>query len=210
MSDRPYHHGDLREALVTAGVARARTGGPGAIGIRTLAASVGVSPTAAYRHFADLDAIVAAVAQRAREVLARRMQDAIDGVAEPDPRERAWARLRAAGRAYVLFAADAPELFATAFAPCPAVPARPDDPDAWRLLLGVLDELAALGELRPIPREEAAVVAWSAAHGLAGITAMGCPPHGLDPRAATEAMLDAVRRGLAANDARTTTEGSPG
>lgn len=196
MTDRPYHHGDLREALLAAGVETARTGGPGAIGIRTLAASVGVSPTAAYRHFRDLDEIVAAVSQRSREALARRMLDAMDAVDATDPAERAWARLRACGRAYVRFAADSPELFGTAFTTCSAVPAQPDDPNAWGLLLGALDELAALGELRPVDREEAALFAWATVHGLAGILTVPCHPPGLDADAVTESLLDSVRRGL--------------
>lgn len=203
MTDRPYHHGDLREALLAAGIETARTGGPGAIGIRTLAASVGVSPTAAYRHFRDLDEIVAAVAQRSREALARRMVDAMDAVAVADPVERAWARFSACGRAYVRFAAESPELFDTAFTACSTLPSRPDDPDAWGILLGILDELAALGQLRPMDRRDAATFAWATVHGLAGILGRLARPDGdaVDAEAATEAMLDVVRRGLAVDRA---------
>ena len=61
MRDRPYHHGDLHEALVIAGVEAARDAGPSAISIRLLAKEVGVSPTAAYRHFPSLEHLTAAV-----------------------------------------------------------------------------------------------------------------------------------------------------
>lgn len=201
MSDRPYHHGDLREALLAAGLETARAGGPDAIGIRTLATAVGVSPTAAYRHFRDLDEIVSAVAQRSRETLARQMREAMDAVAETDPAERAWAHLRASGRAYVRFATGSPELFRTAFTTCETPPARPDDPNAWALLLGILDELAARGQLRPTDREAAAVFAWSTVHGLASIITGMRWATGPDVDGALEQALDAVRRGLAAEPA---------
>ena len=50
---RGYHHGNLRQALVDAGVELARTGGPNAVLLRAAARQVGVSHNAAYRHFAN-------------------------------------------------------------------------------------------------------------------------------------------------------------
>jgi AcrR family transcriptional regulator len=201
MSHRPYHHGDLREALLAAGLETARAGGPDAIGIRTLATAVGVSPTAAYRHFRDLDEIVAAVAQRSRETLARQMRDAMDAVEETDPVERAWAHLRASGRAYVRFATGSPELFRTAFTACATPPARPDDPDAWGLLLGILDDLRARGALAPMRVDAAAVFAWATVHGLASILTGSRPATEPDVDAALAPALDALRRGLSAGAA---------
>ena len=53
-----YHHGDLRTALIDAGLHLTRTGGPDALTIREATRRVGVSPNAAYRHFADRDALL--------------------------------------------------------------------------------------------------------------------------------------------------------
>ena len=214
MPDRPYHHGNLTEALMTAGFEAARTGGPSAIALRVLAKEVGVSPTAAYRHFASLHHLVAAVSQRAREQMATRMAEAMAQVDHPDPSERAWRRLAANGRAYVRFALDEPSLFATAFAPCLALPPREDDPDAWGLLVGALEDLANLGELAPGTRATAPFVAWAAVHGAAEIlgraainSAMvppgeppmpGDQPGPIDPDAAFDAVRDALRRALGA------------
>ena len=198
MRDRPYHHGDLHEALVSAGLAAAGEGGPDAIALRDLAKAVGVSPTAAYRHFPSLEHLVAAVAQRARERLATAMRDAMDSVVATDPAERAWRRLRASGRAYVEFATAEPNLFATAFVPCVAPPPRDDAPDAWSLLVGALEVLAELGELAPSARQMAPVIAWSAVHGLAGILSSAAPPGAVTPAEATEAVLDGVQRALRA------------
>jgi AcrR family transcriptional regulator len=196
MRDRPYHHGALEEALVAAGLEAARVHGPSGIGIRDLAKQLGVSPTAAYRHFPSLDHLVAAVAQRARELAASRMRDAMDAVTIDDPAERAWARLTACGRAYIEFAVDERPLFDTAFAPITTLPGRPDDPDAWALLRSSLEDVAAQGQLRAMDPQAAAVFAWATVHGMSGILAGAAIPHGLDVEATTDAVLDAVRRGL--------------
>ncbi|HEV2796023.1 MAG TPA: helix-turn-helix domain-containing protein, partial [Nocardioides sp.] len=65
MATTPYHHGNLRDALVAAAVEAVREGGPEALSLRELARRVGGSHAAAYRHFADRDALVDVVAERA-------------------------------------------------------------------------------------------------------------------------------------------------
>ncbi|MDQ6716487.1 MAG: TetR/AcrR family transcriptional regulator, partial [Actinomycetota bacterium] len=55
-----YHHGDLRRALVLAATSLARAGGPDAVVLREVTRQVGVSANAAYRHFADRDALLEA------------------------------------------------------------------------------------------------------------------------------------------------------
>ena len=98
----PYHHGGLREALIEAGVALARVGGPDAVVLREASRRVGVSHNAAYRHFSNRDELLQAIAERSRAELARLMQQLI---AEVDPGDRsleaAKQRFRATGVAYV-------------------------------------------------------------------------------------------------------------
>ena len=60
-----YRHGDLRQALLEAGVAMAREGGPDAVVLREATRRAGVSPNAAYRHFSDREALVTAVSDAA-------------------------------------------------------------------------------------------------------------------------------------------------
>ena len=199
MTDRPYHHGDLREALVAAGYEAARTGGSGSLAVRELAKTVGVSPAAAYRHFDDLDHLVSAVSQRAREQLAREMLDAVAGLPRDsgDAAAMAWAGFEAIGRAYVAFGVGEPQLFETAFAPC--VPtARPDDPAAWDVLVASLDRLDALGQVDPAARATAAIVAWSSVHGLATILSRGLVPPEAPVGAMTDAVLDGVKAAIRA------------
>ncbi|MFM2106399.1 MAG: hypothetical protein RL338_1431 [Chloroflexota bacterium] len=196
MSDRPYHHGDLAEALVAAGLAAAAVGGPASIGVRELAKEVGVSPTAVYRHFPSLAHLVAAVSQRARERLAERLEHEVELIAVDDPVEAAWERLFATGRAYVRFAIDEPNLHATAFVAGGMRPAHPDSPDAWSVLVRVLNDLERLGEVAPDMRASAPLIAWSAVHGVAGVLTLPSPADPVDPQEAVESVMRAVRRAL--------------
>ena len=73
MAIATYHHGDLANAVITAGLRRVRQSGLEAVSGRELAGAAGVAPSAIYRHFADKDQLRAAISQAAREQLARAM-----------------------------------------------------------------------------------------------------------------------------------------
>ena len=60
---KPYHHGSLHSALIEASIALAREGGPDRVILREAARAAGVSHSAAYRHFADREALLAEVAR---------------------------------------------------------------------------------------------------------------------------------------------------
>jgi AcrR family transcriptional regulator len=184
----PYHHGDLRTALVAAATELAREGGPNAIVLRETARRVGVSQTAAYRHFSALPDLVGAVAGVAQNGIAVAMQaELVRVTTPPGTREGAIERLRAVGRGYVRFALGEPGLYATAFtdghgkagpdgggdAAPPADPDDADDPeplgdpgDPYQLLQTSLGGLIEVGLLDPVAREQAAITAWAAVHGL--------------------------------------------
>src|ERR1700719_5369774 len=71
---KTFRHGDLRNALVTAGLEMARSGGPNAVILREATRQAGVSPNAAYRHFASQAALLDAV----RSVCLSRLAAAIE------------------------------------------------------------------------------------------------------------------------------------
>ena len=67
---RTYHHGDLRQALLEAGIALARVGGPEAVVLREATRRASVVPNAAYRHFVNRDALLQEVRAAALSMLA--------------------------------------------------------------------------------------------------------------------------------------------
>ncbi|MEV6163077.1 TetR/AcrR family transcriptional regulator [Streptomyces sp. NPDC052052] len=159
--ERSYHHGDLRQAVLTAAVDVIRTEGPGALSLRDLARRAGVSHAAPAHHFKDRTGLLTAIATEGYERFADALADA------PDLRER--------GVRYVRFAADHPAHFQVMFQPDLY---RTDDPD----LLAAKDRAAA--ELRAgvtgLPATGrgndtrlAGVAAWSLAHGFATLLLSG-------------------------------------
>lgn len=194
-----YHHGNLREALIEAGLHLTRTGGADALVLRDVTRRVGVSPNAAYRHFADRDALRAAVRTRIHAGIAERMRSL--EAKHPPGMSPARARLRAVGLGYVSFALDEPGWFDVAFASPDALPAEIDraaPPAAFTALARALDGLVETGELAADDRAGAEWPCWSAVHGFALLALRG-PLRELDREeveAAAQRTVDAVIDGL--------------
>ena len=171
MTARGYHHGDLRAALVLAGVDAARRGGEGAVVLGKLATDVGVSASAAYRHFpGGLDDLLVAVGDVARQGLADRIALRTSQVTRSrDPRRLAARRFRASGEAYVEYVLEEPGLFQVA---CRHDRGR-SGADPYGLLEACIDALVDTGELPSGRRRGAAAAAWAAVHGLAVLLTEG-------------------------------------
>ena len=200
-----YRHGDLRRALLEAGMALARDGGPDAVVLREATRRAGVAPNAAYRHFASRQALLQAVRAAALARLALAIESELAALGRRRrPADLARASLRAVGTAYLRFAFEETGLFRTAFAPGP-MPAD-GDPAAvggsglnpFQLLGVALDRMAAAGLLPPARRPGAEYLAWSAVHGMALLALDG--PLSRLARAEADALgqrlLDMVETGL--------------
>ena len=200
-----YHHGDLRNALIAAGCQLAEAGGPEAVTIRAAARLVEVTPTAAYRHFADHAALLEAVRERAMEHLTaaiRAYQRRIP--ADADPVTAALSQFEYAGRGYVRFALSEPGLYRTAFVQSgePDEPPSPETGGPFSLLCQALDELVKAGYLAAQDRPLAELAAWSAVHGLAMLIIEG-PLATLSRRkraAVVDRTIAVFVRGLATGD----------
>jgi len=201
-----YRHGDLRQALIDAGLEMAREGGPDAVVLREATRRAGVSPNAAYRHFADRTELVEAVSDAAQALVAAAIEAEWDAVpAELDAERAAHAHLAAVGRGYLGFARDHPGLFRAAFtvprdleAALDPAKAGPGGRTSFQLLSTALDELVQVGALPPDRRPGAEFSAWSAVHGLAMLVLEG-PLRDLDPEVARGAgarLIEMVDRGL--------------
>jgi AcrR family transcriptional regulator len=109
--DKPYHHGDLKHALVEAGIALLEEGGLPALTLRAAAARAGVSHAAPKNHFGSLHGLVTAIAAEGFRRHAAFMREGLPESAPPK------ARLKAAMRGYVRFATEHPHLFELMFSP---------------------------------------------------------------------------------------------
>ncbi|WP_174279752.1 TetR/AcrR family transcriptional regulator [Sphingomonas bacterium] len=154
-----YHHGTLRRALLNDAAALLNEGGQDELSLRALARRAGVSPRAPYRHFADKEALLTALAAQAFVAFGHALA-AADAAAEPG-RE-----LEAQAIAYVRFALAAPARFQLMFGPR-RYQADDELVAAKRAAFGVLQ---ARVDLNAEPGEDGrarAVGCWSLAHGLA-------------------------------------------
>ncbi|MFI1659946.1 TetR/AcrR family transcriptional regulator [Streptomyces sp. NPDC020472] len=107
-----YHHGDLRAACLRAARELLEEDGSAGLSLRAVARRAGVSPTAPYRHYADREALVSAVAAEGYRELAEHLTAAHPAPSTPDD-------LAAVAVAYVRFALDHPAMFRAMFAePC--------------------------------------------------------------------------------------------
>jgi AcrR family transcriptional regulator len=171
---QPYHHGDLRRALLAAATEAIAESGPAALSLRDLARRVGVSHAAPAHHFGDKTGLLTAVAVEGLELLAVEL-------------EAAGADILASGRAYVAFAASHRAHFEVMFQPSllhvqdpTLVAARQRAGQALRA--GLEDPRVAGGA-----PAESGLAAWSIVHGFATLWLAGALPPDLGEDAAAAA-----------------------
>lgn len=202
---RPYHHGDLRRALVDAGRALLVEDPEGELTLREVARRAGVSHNAPYRHFAGLPALLDAVAAQVLTDLA----DELRAAAAPAPAvgsviDRVTDRLAAVGTAYVRFVVHRPAEARVVFA-TPKSQRAPDSPvvvaghQAIGVLVALVEEGQRGGRLAPGAPIEVATTLWALVHGIATLVAAGQLPDAVaDPDAFVTAHIDRLVGGLTA------------
>lgn len=166
-----YHHGDLRRALLGATEAILAEVGPEGFTLREAARRVGVDHRAAYRHFEDKEALLAAVAEEGYRELVEATERELAMIAPGDVLER----LRAIGRAYTSFAAEHPGRYRVMTGPrlnesgrFPSLEA----PIAAALAIVVreIDAGARAGVIdATLDTTEVALALWATMHGLASL-----------------------------------------
>lgn len=162
---RPYHHGDLRRALIDAAGRLLESDGPSALSLRAVAREAGVSPAAPYHHFKDKGELLDAVADEGWTLLDEALARAKAGAANPG---RAINEL---GVAYVCFARDNPALYRVMYDTArdrEALPQEMNEKDEGPYCK-VRDTLVEAGVdgSDEVELELATVAAWCSAHGLA-------------------------------------------
>ncbi|MFC5865486.1 TetR/AcrR family transcriptional regulator [Acidicapsa dinghuensis] len=173
--DTPYHHPNLRQALLNAAVTLVGEVGPRAFTLREVARRAGVSHNAPYRHFTSKDDLLTTVAIEGFERLTRTMLANQGSTASPSK------RLILAGCGYVEFALKWPNHFAIMFdsgAAPPNVDCTPANAgeEAFRVLLDSIIAAQQSGDLPPGDPMPHAFTAWSLVHGIAKLAIGGNLP----------------------------------
>ena len=166
---KSYHHGDLARALVGAAVGLIERRGPEAITLREVASSVGVTHAAAYRHFEDKTALLAAVAEEGYRALATSLARA----AATDLRDPT-ARIRRVVLSFVAFAMEHPAHYRVMSGPRLNEKGRfPTLEEAiqktFELLVVEIDRGQREGAFRPGVARDLAIAFWISGHGFADL-----------------------------------------
>lgn len=163
-----YHHGDLRNALVERALSHLSRAGLEELSLRGLAAEIGVSPSAAYRHFEQRESLLAELARRGFARLADNME--LEAATARDAAER----LSAIAGSYVRFALDNPQLYRLMFGAQRVEKSRYPELEAEaQRAFGVLSRVVASLPLTPQPSHELRYAitmgCWALVHGLASL-----------------------------------------
>lgn len=169
---KPYHHGDLRTALLTAAGRLVEREGAMRVSLREIAREAGVSHAAPYHHFADREALLAGVAAGGFEALG----EALRGGAHAGSGSGGLAVLQGAGIAYVRFAVENPEMYRLMFGGLLSDRSRyPELKEAGDAAFGVLLDLLGgeAGASETAPLNPVALATWATVHGLASLLIEG-------------------------------------
>jgi AcrR family transcriptional regulator len=169
MVEKKYHHGDLKNALIEAAVEILAQEGVGGLSLRKVAGKAGVSHAAPYAHFADKQALIAAISTEGFRTVYDRIRSEIQRC-QGDPLQQlvgtAWA--------YVQFAIDKPAHFKITFSG--AVEKQKDYPsyveisrESFGLVVQVVKDCQAAGILKNGPSDALAVSVWSLVHGFVSL-----------------------------------------
>jgi AcrR family transcriptional regulator len=165
---RSFHHGNLRRCLINAALSEPDIEG---LSLRQLAAGLGVTAAAAYRHFGSREELLFEVARCGFDLFRKRFACAFDISVSPADASEARLRLIRLAQAYLQFADDEPALWrlmfgAQAEAYRQTIDAR-GEPDSYEYLPAALLGLYQEGVISIHPDERDALFAWSAVHGAA-------------------------------------------
>ncbi|QIG40850.1 TetR/AcrR family transcriptional regulator [Microbacterium sp. 4R-513] len=198
MTDRSYHHGNLRAALLARAWDVIDEDGAEALSLRGLARDVGVSHGASARHFRDRQALLDAIALEGFERMNRSLAEAV-GTDASFP-----TRLRAAGRAYVEFAVAHPAILGVMYSAKQHEDASAElleeSHAGMRGLIDLIEEGQAAGQAKGGGPARLALVAFASVHGVAALATADLLD-GVPWEEAAEAVLAFLAEGIDAGSA---------
>ncbi len=187
---KTYHHGDLKNALIKAGVEILARDGVSGLSLRKVALKAGVSHSAPYAHFADKQALIAAISTEGF----RQLYEQVSGVtlkyqSQPTKQliEVAWA--------YVQFAMDDPDRFKVMFSAVlekekqyPEFVA--ESQKNFQLVKLIVEANQASGQLKSGPSEMVELSVWGIVHGFVMLLLEGQIPHAVLERVSLRELLE--------------------
>jgi AcrR family transcriptional regulator len=182
MENKPYHHGDLKNALIQAGIELLAEEGSKSLTLRKVAQRVGVSHAAPYAHFIDKEALIAAIATEGFHRIYEQMSTAIQQFPDDPLRqmvEGAWN--------YVEFALNDPAHFKITFSGVvEREKAYPDfvsmSHSSFDLVVEIVRRCQAAGVLKPGSPDLTAMSLWSLVHGFVSLALENQFPHRISER----------------------------
>lgn len=194
-----YHHGDLKNALVAVGLQLLVEKGVNGLNLREVARRAGVTHAAPYRHFADKEALIAAIAEDGFQRLGMRIS-----AAHAEAKGDAAVKLMTLGRAYIMFALEEPDSFRLMFSH--TIGHREQYPELYTaakagflLLQSMIEEGKAAGRFIDADSIALTKSVWSMVHGLATLLVEGqFPPDHTDPQVQEQTITFHLERVLAA------------
>jgi len=177
MATTSYHHGDLKNALIRAGVKILAKEGVSGLSLRKVAKQAGVSHAAPYSHFADKQALIAAISTEGFKQLHKQIASARE-VHSHDPATL----LKETARSYIQFATNEPDRFKLMFSS--VIEKEKDYPEFvaaskenFQQLVNVVEACQQAGLLKSGPSDLMAISVWASVHGMITLILEGQVSH---------------------------------
>jgi len=190
MPSKKYHHGDLKNALIQAGIEILSKDGVAGLSLRKVALRAKVSHSAPYAHFSDKQSLIAAISTEGFNQLYAELSAAIEAQAS-DPEKK----LFAATKAYVTFALARTDTFKIMFSG--VIEKEKEYPAfvevsqrTFRLVVDVVRECQKSGLLPAGQTELVAVSLWAQIHGIVSLALEGQIPHAVIDQNDVQAIVD--------------------
>ncbi|GAB1264421.1 TetR/AcrR family transcriptional regulator [Aurantivibrio infirmus] len=166
-TNQPYHHGNVKGALIAAAKELLKTEKVDSLSLRRLAKEIGITPTAVYNHFSDKDALIAAIKMESFEQFNNYLEEKCTDESDP---EQGLAEL---GYAYYMFSKEFPSQFEVLFSYALPAEAMTDElvQTACRSEEQLKSQLQGIFKKYEVEFDEdsvakACIMAWSNIHGL--------------------------------------------
>ncbi len=197
MKSKTYHHGDLKNALIKAGVEILAKEGIGKLSLRKVALKAGVSHTAPYSHFSDKQSLIAAISTEGFQKLSKSLDSVIKSHAD-NPKKQ----LIESAQAYVKFAFANKDIFKIMFSS--ALEKEKEYPafvevsqKTFHQVVEIVEACQEAGIIKSGEADVLAVIIWGQVHGIIALAIEGQISHTvLEKKSLAEIVTQAIEQAI--------------